>query len=777
VPIVTTQPLGGIQVAGNPLSLVVAANVNDISALPLQYQWLKDGVPIAGATNLNFSILSATTESEGDYSALITSGYGYVVKSDAAFINVVPPLQITGIPSSVSPQPSQQLHLAVTISSGEGPFSYEWRKNNLVLTQFTGSELTLPSGQWGEGDTYQVTVSNTAGSQTLSTTIPLGAINSQLLGFVPDLGSIIDVAMIPNSPRLVVDSADMGIVIVDTSTPVWRIVASENPPRRNEGRLAVSEDGNHVFVMGTPSSPGRILDISNLANIHSVAPFPFSGKVIKLRGSLAYIAAGTGGLQVVDVGTITSPNLVASISSIYAGDIAVSPTMPLLYVAADDSLKIYNILQSVPALDRSVPLPGLVRGVGINAAGTILAVSKPENLLGVVQFFDLTTPNNPIARGSSSFASTELVNIKIAGTTAFVYGGGGSGSRRVFIDVSNLSTPRAGVVGSGAVYGATSIGNDFIIADSSIARYQGTGSNYNLVAQLNPQATASYSSLWPSPSGNFAVVGRSAGNAYLITTSVAPIFNIAASIPVFSLMDVTMRGNYGFLVSPSAGLAIYNLAAPTTPALVTTLNYSGKSLALTSDGHLYVAGVTAQLHVLNVQDPTNSTFIRSLSLGATPASVVLNEAQTHAFVLSGARVTILDVSTNHRENPVEVGSLTLPSTPPSTAKVKITDNKLFVPTATSVYVYNILDPLHPSLLQTISSGGTIETYNGLLLISRGVTGTEMYRFNPAINRYVLNTTVPPLSVFGNVLGIAVRDGKLFANEAATPLVVHTLGGI
>jgi hypothetical protein len=148
---------------------------------------------------------------------------------------------------------------------------------------------------------------------------------------------------------------------------------------------------------------------------------------------------------------------------------------------------------------------------------------------------------------------------------------------------------------------------------------------------------------------------------------VAPIFNIAASIPVFSLMDVTMRGNYGFLVSPSAGLAIYNLAAPTTPALVTTLNYSGKSLALTSDGHLYVAGVTAQLHVLNVQDPTNSTFIRSLSLGATPASVVLNEAQTHAFVLSGARVTILDVSTNHRENPVEVGSLTLPSTPPSTA--------------------------------------------------------------------------------------------------------------
>jgi hypothetical protein len=81
------------------------------------------------------------------------------------------------------------------------------------------------------------------------------------------------------------------------------------------------------------------------------------------------------------------------------------------------------------------------------------------------------------------------------------------------------------------------------------------------------------------------------------------------------------------------------------------------------------------------------------------------------------------------------------------------------------------------LLQTISSGGTIETYNGLLLISRGVTGTEMYRFNPAINRYVLNTTVPPLSVFGNVLGIAVRDGKLFANEAATPLVVHTLGGI
>jgi hypothetical protein len=58
---------------------------------PLTWQWLKNGVAIAGATNASYTIASAATTDSGTYRARATNSAGNA-ESNALTINVVVPV-------------------------------------------------------------------------------------------------------------------------------------------------------------------------------------------------------------------------------------------------------------------------------------------------------------------------------------------------------------------------------------------------------------------------------------------------------------------------------------------------------------------------------------------------------------------------------------------------------------------------------------------------------------------------------------------------------------
>jgi hypothetical protein len=58
---------------------------------PLTWQWLKNGVAIAGATNASYNIASAATTDSGTYRARATNSAGNA-ESNALTINVVVPV-------------------------------------------------------------------------------------------------------------------------------------------------------------------------------------------------------------------------------------------------------------------------------------------------------------------------------------------------------------------------------------------------------------------------------------------------------------------------------------------------------------------------------------------------------------------------------------------------------------------------------------------------------------------------------------------------------------
>ncbi len=79
-PTITAPPTAQSIVAGTNILLRVTATGDE----PLSYQWLKDGVPLAGATLPTLALDNATTAVAGNYAVTVTNAGGSVTSSTAA---------------------------------------------------------------------------------------------------------------------------------------------------------------------------------------------------------------------------------------------------------------------------------------------------------------------------------------------------------------------------------------------------------------------------------------------------------------------------------------------------------------------------------------------------------------------------------------------------------------------------------------------------------------------------------------------------------------------
>src|SRR5207248_5060978 len=95
-------------------SMIFSSSVG--GALPLAYQWQKDGVPLAGATNTSLILSNLPPSSAGNYTLVASNAYG-IATSSAAPLTVkiadmtlvlpgggqqgAPGLTIAGVPGQV----------------------------------------------------------------------------------------------------------------------------------------------------------------------------------------------------------------------------------------------------------------------------------------------------------------------------------------------------------------------------------------------------------------------------------------------------------------------------------------------------------------------------------------------------------------------------------------------------------------------------------------------------------------------------------------------------
>src|SRR5690606_30701090 len=135
-----------------------SANVN--------YQWFRNGEPLAGATSPSYVISSMKAENAGTYTVRVSNSSGGE-PSAPAVIQVIQLPKIVQAPAASNVNEGAVLFLSVE-ASGTGPLAYQWLKNGTSIAGATSASFVVNSATASDAGNYSVRVSNAAGNVTSS---------------------------------------------------------------------------------------------------------------------------------------------------------------------------------------------------------------------------------------------------------------------------------------------------------------------------------------------------------------------------------------------------------------------------------------------------------------------------------------------------------------------------------------------------------------------------------------------------------------------------------
>lgn len=302
---------------------------------------------------------------------------------------------------------------------------------------------------------------------------------------------------------------------------------------------------------------------------------------ISQDGRYSYIADGTSGLQVVDMGNPTAPIRVAGCSTTNANGVALSSDGRFAFVADHDAgLRVIDV--SVPTHPRLVggfDTPSFAMDVALSPDGRHAFVA--DNFSGL-QVIDISTPTRPVRVGGITTFSAYGVALSPTGSYAFV---ADNMAGLKVIDVRTPSTPR--LVG---VFDTSGIALDVAVSrDGKYAYIADQRDGLQIVDVQNVTA--------PWRVGNYDTPGLAMGVA------------------------VSADGGFAVVADWKAGLQVIDTRQPAAPSLIGTLDTAGDAKAAIlapGDRYALLADGTAGLQVAQISTPVNvETARNSLLAGVT----------------------------------------------------------------------------------------------------------------------------------------------------------------
>lgn len=167
-PVVLTV-LGPVVLTGGPdpttvcLGAPFTLEVTFDGSAPVTVQWTRDGVPIPGATDPQYSVASATIADAADHTAIVTNDCNSV-ESPAATVTVRagPTIVTQPVPVVTCVGTNAQFSVGAT---GSAPLFYAWFRDGAPLGIST-PVLDLSNVSAGDAGVYTVTISNDCGILT-----------------------------------------------------------------------------------------------------------------------------------------------------------------------------------------------------------------------------------------------------------------------------------------------------------------------------------------------------------------------------------------------------------------------------------------------------------------------------------------------------------------------------------------------------------------------------------------------------------------------------------
>ncbi len=205
---ITTQPTASQTLCeGASLNLSVTATGTDLT-----YQWLKDGAPIATATNSTYTIASVAAADAATYTVEVTSAGvcipATVTSNDAVVgVDVAPLITTQPLPVSQTLCVGDALNLSV-VADGTG-LSYQWLKDGVAIGGATSDTYSVGVVTTGTAGAYSVAVSSTG------VCIP-STVNSNVATVIIDSPAAITTQ--PTASQTLCEGASLNLSVTATGT-------------------------------------------------------------------------------------------------------------------------------------------------------------------------------------------------------------------------------------------------------------------------------------------------------------------------------------------------------------------------------------------------------------------------------------------------------------------------------------------------------------------------------------------------------------------------------
>lgn len=597
-------------------------------------------LPPAGAPHV-FSILPAVGSIEGGTSVAL-SGANFTSGTQVTFGNVPA--------ASVTVESATRL-IAVTPAHDVGPA-------NVQVTSAGGSVTKTNGFHFGPQRGVNLQLETTIG----------GAINA--------IDALDNRTYVGQGAALVVfDSTSKNNIQVISRTVLDGLINDVVAFRGSNSRTYVAvatSGGGFGSSLSVPDGTLEVLDVTDATAVTRVATVPTQGEAQKLsiRGGMAYIANGFGGLLVVNLASPASPKVEVALRDIHycAGlHVDVGAGGLFAYLATADS----GLVRIVDVTDlRNVRLVGEFshgaqwqRVYSLAKKGSYLYVSAAGGVAVLGRAYDVSNPAS-VPAGTNFFPS------RAGGLVAqgdYLYWAGDSGNALSIFDIANPASPTRVSASSNSSEGARRIAaRDGYVY---IANEDGGVQIFDVNNRLSPVLVADRrfggshpTTLLPLADGQSLVLGT--GNSITEIFSIGNLAQAAriASLPIYS-RGFVQNGNFVW-----GSNSIIDVSAPSQPVVRSQFATIDHSTGVSPGqlGNLVVwSGAKADFsgYGLFVVNPTNASNPSTLGSFALPWSTSRNIAVSGNRAFMALRTDgvhsfrVFDLSS--ASNPREIGSIQL----------------------------------------------------------------------------------------------------------------------
>lgn len=443
----------------------------------------------------------------------------------------------------------------------------------------------------------------------------------------------------------------IAVDITDGAKP-QQIGQLDLPPGIQTGGLAVQ--GTMAYVAGGRAGL-QIIDVGNPPRMRTVAvaALPNEARAVAVSGTMVYVAGGYAGLLVVDVATAAEPRLVVEHPALVAEAIDVADDR--VYLAGSGNLKVFSISDPLsPWLVSSADMPGAAADVDVLGGVAYIAIGVTDAIVN-----GLTSSLGPIGGGlvavdvSAAGLGRQLGAIDTIGDARAVqlsgdraYLAGGDARRFDIIDVGNPAVPM--LVGSlpldGRVVDLHRSGHLVyvgVVVSGADNEFGGVWvidvSHPETPVPLGVVYTDSVSAVFAQ--NQFVYVATDRHGLQIIDASTPAQPHVAGQLDLpADLTDVEVTGRYAYVVGRSGALRIVDVSVPDAPILVGVLDGLGSiNHVRIRDGRAYLAA--GGLRVVDVALPTSP---RLLGTWAGPSCADLAVTGSLVYLACRDGVTLID---------------------------------------------------------------------------------------------------------------------------------------